>query len=385
MTPTSPRSRLLLAGAVSASALALLAAAAVPSAAAPRPDDGWDVRLLGEHVVAPGQSVDGMPIGELSGLDYDRRRDRWYLIADDTEVAPARFFSADIEVDRSGLRDVEFTDATALLRRDGTPFPSLSSPDDEVADPESIRVAPLTGTLYWSSEGRRLLPEEGEGGEALLTDPWVRQATVDGRYVRQFGLPSVLEMTDRAWGPRTNAVFEGLSFSADGRQVVTSMEGPLHQDGPEAAPGVETATRLTWFDALTGWPVRQAAYPVDPISGNGVVELLAVDRHRYLVLERSYSPETGNSIRLYEVDVPGATDVLRRDSLADGRPYRPVDKRLVVDFADLGLAKVDNIEGMGWGPRLGRGERALVFVSDDNLNPTQITQVVALAVRGGRR
>jgi len=72
--------------------------------------------------------------------------------------------------------------------------------------------------------------------------------------------------------------------------------------------------------------------------------------------------------------------VLGRDSLAD-RPYRPVRKRLLVDFATLGLRHVVNVEGMAWGPRLPTGERTLVFVSDDGLNDDQISQVVALAVR----
>jgi hypothetical protein len=36
---------------------------------------------------------------------------------------------------------------------------------------------------------------------------------------------------------------------------------------------------------------------------------------------------------------------------------------------------------MTWGPRLRSGEHTLVLVSDDNFAATQVTQVIALAVR----
>ena len=52
-------------------------------------------------------------------------------------------------------------------------------------------------------------------------------------------------------------------------------------------------------------------------------------------------------------------------------------KKLLADFAQLGLSRLDNTEGMCWGPRRANGARALVFVSDDNFNPLQVTQFVA--------
>ncbi|WP_280276930.1 esterase-like activity of phytase family protein [Nocardia wallacei] len=95
------------------------------------------------------------------------------------------------------------------------------------------------------------------------------------------------------------------------------------------------------------------------------------------MLERSYVERAGNKIRVYEMDTAGATDVLD----APLGQARPVSKRLLVDLADVGLAEIDNIEGMTWGPQLASGERTLVLVSDDNFSGSQITQVVALAVR----
>ncbi|NYH91546.1 esterase-like activity of phytase family protein [Actinopolymorpha rutila] len=347
-------------------------------------------RLLGVRTVPKGLVVGGLSVGELSGLDRDPRTGEWYLLSDDSEDGPVRMFTARFDVSGAGVGEIRFTGATALERTDGSVFPPFAGDDPEVADPESIRVDPRDGSLYWTSEGKRVVPADGSA--PALIDPWVRQATTAGKYVRQFTGPADLAMSVGEVGPRANATFEGMTLTTDGRRLVTSMEGPLYQDGPLPTVDHGAANRLTWYDKRTGRAFRQLAYPLDPIpvapnpstgsADNGVSELLAVDRHHYLVLERSYASGVGNSIRLYEIDDRGATNVLHRQSLADGG-YRPVRKRLVVDFADFagtGLPHVDNLEAMAWGPRLPSGERTLVFVSDDNFNPTQVTQVVALAV-----
>jgi hypothetical protein len=370
----------------------------VPTGAVSSPDgvgtdrgpDGptWRVRLLGEREIPKDVTVGGLAVGELSGLDYDRRTGKWYIVSDDSEEGPARFFTARIELGRHGMGAVRFTGATEILRTDGSTFPPLGTPDDEVADPESVRFDPRTRTLYWSSEGKREVPTDGTA--PALVDPWVRQMTTQGRHLRQLRQPAMFAMSAAEQGPRRNAVFEGLTLTADGRQLVTTLEGPRYEDGPLPTQARGAVSRLTWYDRWSGRAERQLAYELDPIpaeplppgagADNGVVEILAVDRHRYLVLERSFVTGVGNSIRVYETDVRGATDVLGDDSLADG-DYRPVRKRLVVDFATLGLEHVDNVEGMAFGPRLASGERTLVFVSDDNFNPAQVSQVIALAVR----
>ena len=41
------------------------------------------------------------------------------------------------------------------------------------------------------------------------------------------------------------------------------------------------------------------------------------------------------------------------------------------------LTRLDNTEGMCWGPTVPNGNRTLLFVSDDDFNPLQITQFLA--------
>lgn len=99
-----------------------------------------------------------------------------------------------------------------------------------------------------------------------------------------------------------------------------------------------------------------------------------------LVMERSfavlgsYGGGTGNYVVLYEASAGGATDVLGVDALYDGGSpiaFTPMSKSELFVFENLvglELDKIDNIEGMTFGPDLPDGRKTLVVVSDDNFN-----------------
>lgn len=378
--PIMTRRRIL--GAAVLSAVTLLGAA--PAVGAPA---HGTVRLIGERDLPKDLTVGGTKAGELSGIDYDRRTGSYVLIADDTTEGPARYYTARVGLTRDAVTGVDFTGVRTLLRPDGTEFPQAGDDDRQSVDPESIRVDPRDGTLWWSSEGERSVPTDGSA--PYLVDPFVRRAARDGRYLGQMRLPANLEMSAEQTGPRANLVLEGLTLTPDGRQVAASTEGALYEDGPIATVDHGAVNRITWWNRQTGSPVRQLAYPLDaipakpiPPSGsadNGISELLAAGPNSYLAVERAFITGVGNSIRVYSFDTRGATNVLNRKSLKTGG-YHPVQKHLLVDLGNLGLNHVDNIEGVTWGPRLPTGERTLLFVADDNFNPTQTGQLIAVAV-----
>jgi hypothetical protein len=237
----------------------------------------------------------------------------------------------------------------------------------------------------WSQEGERIVQPDRQ----VLIDPSVQVAKRDGTYVRTLPLPAVERMSAENRGPRQNQVLEGLTFAAGGSLVVSAVEGALLQDGPEATTERGTLSRIT-VQTRNGRLLSQYAYPQEPIfaqpnpagsfATTGVVAILEAGHGRYLVLERSFVTGVGNKVRLFEASVHGATNIAGLDSLAD-QDVRPVRKKLIADMADLDLSTVDNIEGMTWGPKLRSGARTLLLVSDDNFAASQVTQVVALAIR----
>jgi hypothetical protein len=147
-------------------------------------------------------------------------------------------------------------------------------------------------------------------------------------------------------------------------------------------------SRLLRYDVRSGQLQRQYVYdnapvvkppsPAGAFTVSGLVELLPFDRLRLLSMERSFSVGAGNSIKLYDVSLDGATDVGTVDDLQAVPGLRPVRKRLAFDLATLGLT-LDNLEGMTLGPRLRGGKRALVIASDNNFMPGQVSQFLLCA------
>lgn len=378
-----------------ASAVALASLPALVGTPAAAAHDGA-VRLdfLGERELPDAPAFQDTTVGGLSAISYDARTGTYYVISDDrSQTGPARFYTAHVDFADGALKGVALTGTHPWLRPDGTAFPPTSTATSTVApDPEGIAVDPRDGSLAWTSEGERIVPSDGP---ALLGDPWIRRATTTGAYTGQLPLPPQLHMNSQEFGPRKNQTLEGVTFTPDGRRIVTAMEDPLYQDGDDPTSEHGALTRITVHDAHTGQPLAQYAYPLEPLFAtppagstdtNGVSDIVAVGRDRFLVLERASIYSDNNwKARIYLVNLHGATDVLGRDSLADtsAQPVQPVGKTLVTDLSDVpGLARVDNVEGITLGPRLPDGRRTVVLVSDDNFAARQVTQFIAFAAHG---
>jgi 3-phytase len=391
---SGPKTLVLAGLAVAAVALPLVTAGASASPAVPAHAAQPRLQFLGEHELANGLQFDGTTVGGLSAISYDRRSGQYYVISDDrSAIDPARFYTAKLAFSKNSFDGVELTGTRPWLRPDGTPFPKTSVVAGQMPtiapDPEGIAINPKTGSLFWSSEGERIVPTDAP---AALGDPWVREAGTDGTFRRELALPPQLHMNSQAVGPRQNQTLEGLSFTPDGRQLFSAMEDPLYQDGADPTASAGGLTRVNQYDVKSGRPVAQFAYPLspffttipasDPTATNGVSEILALGDGRFLVVERAVVFSTQNwKVRVYLAQARHATNVLDRDTLdAD---VRPMTKRLLVDLSDVpGLDRVDNIEGITLGPKLADGRQSLVLVSDNNFNSLEITQFIAFAASG---
>lgn len=384
-TPTFELTRRRVFGYGAAAALGLAGLTRVrPARASPA---SARLRLIGEARLQHRLQFQGTTVGGLSGVDYDEASGLYYLISDDgSAINPARFYTARLSLETNRLGEPVLTGVTSLRQADGSTYPAALR-GIQVPDPEAIRWRPATQTLLWTSEGHALT------GAA----PALRESRTDGTLVREFALPAMFDF-QLTQGPRINLALEGLALSPDGRHAWIAMEGALRQDGPlptVQAPG--GPCRFTQLDLASGQVVRQIAYipnaipraPVPPAThaDNGVTEILMLDADRMLVLERAYMAGhdtlSGNSLRLYLIDIREGTDTLNLAALQPGA-YQPVAKTLLADFSAFTgagpghrLARLDNTEGMCWGPRLPNGNRSLHFISDDNFNSRQITQWLA--------
>ncbi|HET9624160.1 MAG TPA: esterase-like activity of phytase family protein [Kofleriaceae bacterium] len=193
-----------------------------------------------------------------------------------------------------------------------------------------------------------------------------------------------------------NLGLESLGFR-DGF-VFAANEEALTGDGPLATASAGTVIRIV-RRPLAGGADRAVAYRTEPIfavgakrSENGVSDLLPLGADRVLVIERAWVEDTGNAVRIFEVDLRGAPDVL---GVADARTVAAARKRLVVDIGGLPEDRcppsrsaqqhrtLENYEGIALGPVLPDGRQVMFLLADDNGGKRQSARMLTLALPPG--
>jgi myo-inositol-hexaphosphate 3-phosphohydrolase/phosphodiesterase/alkaline phosphatase D-like protein len=368
-----------------------------------------NIRLQGQTILPTGfipsgaaGTVNGTAtaLGGLSGITYDAAKKQFYAISDDrSQVGPARFYT--LITDAAG---VTFTSVTPIKDANGNFF-ALNS-----LDPEGIAVT-NKGTVFISSEG------EVNPGAGRVTNPFIKEFSLTtGQEVRTLSVPKkflpvvvdtngngVVDAGDtQTSGVRNNLAFESLTITPDQKTLFTATENALFQDGTAATTSSSSRSRILQYNLLSGQPEKEYLYITDaaitpnPVTGatdNGLVDLLAIDnRGTLLALERSFAAGVGNTIKIYEVTLQGATDISVYDSLSSLSATQlaaiaPAQKRLLVNLNSLNLPNsdgnhptgTDNIEGITFGPKLADGRQTIVLVSDNNFGATQFTQILTLS------
>ncbi len=260
-------------------------------------------------------------------------------------------------------------------------------------DPEGIRVGP-NGTFYISDE----------------YGPYVFEFDRQGNLVRRLEVPAKFaianpsadptsELLNNASGRQANRGMEGLAISPDGLTLYGIMQNALLQDGalnPGTTDRVGLNNRILKVDLATG-DTSEYVYRIEASNrGQGVSEILAINDHEFLVVERdnrswlSAEPQAPTRKWIYRIDITGATDVSGVTLPSGALPpaITPVHKTLFIDLLDpdFGLqnndarAIAEKIEGLAWGPDLPDGRHLLYVISDNDLVPTLPTQIFAFAI-----
>ena len=327
------------------------------------------LRFIGQYTLPHNLPFKDTHVGGLSGIDYDKAKDVYYLISDDSRENQARYYQAKIALHSSGIDSVSFFEVVFLHK-------------NKIIDAESIRYNSLHNEIAWSSEGLRIMNSK----DTLLQDPGV-YIIKDSGVSDSLQLPAKLKMQKFEAGPRKNSVLEALTYADNYQSLFICTEEPLYEDGPGASLlDTKSYVRLYKFDADSKINTAQYPYKLDPVahasnppgsfSINGVSEMLHIEFNRFCMVERSFS--TGNprnTIKVFDCDISGATDIRPVFSLQSAVNFTPASKKLLLNMDDLKI-HIDNIEGVTFGPLLPNGNKTLLFLADNNFSPAQRSQLL---------
>lgn len=338
------------------------------------------LKFIGDFTFSTGEMFKNTEIGGLSGLVYDNNSKRLLAISDDrSSKNNARFYEFDLKLD---AKSISVTPAEVVILKDenGKAFAK------NTIDFEGITI--INNDVYVSSEGslREFPPIPPE----LLH--FSRQGQLKERLkIPDHFLPNV-NVKEQSSGVRDNLAFEALSTSPDGKITLMGMESALIQDGEIANFNQGAFSRIIKY--VDQKPVNEYVYPVDKVpaegrtesieADNGLVDIAMIDNNSFFSLERSYLPKANkNVIKIFKVqDFEKAQDVMNMSSIKD-KKIRGLSKVLVLDLESIVSKmnsinqKLDNIEGICFGPELGNGHRSLILVSDNNFSKMQRTLFLA--------
>ncbi|MBW4594630.1 MAG: esterase-like activity of phytase family protein [Brasilonema angustatum HA4187-MV1] len=337
------------------------------------------IDFIGSATFPTGYTFKKTPMGGLSGITYDAKKQLYCTISDDrSEKAAARFYTLRIDLSNQKLTNDKVVPlgVTTLLNESSQTFPTGT------IDSEGITLTNHE-TVYISSEGDNF----------KQITPFLKEFSLSsGKVLRTLPIPNkFLPDKSRQQGIRNNLAFESLTITPNNKSLFTATENALIQDGPEAKPKISSPCRILQYNLLTQQPEKEFLYQTEAVTpifnfspkfASGLSDLLALDNQgHFLSLERTFSG-FGFSIALFQVSLEGADDIHKIDSLlaVDINKIKPIKKELLLDLRKLDVA-LDNIEGLTLGSKLSDGQLSLILVSDNNFNRLERTQILAFKLK----
>lgn len=267
-------------------------------------------------------------------------------------------------------------------------FDATQSPASLRMDAESIRVGKCGDTVYVSEEYGPFLYEFD-----LASGRRIRSLPIPIKFLIDFPAATAEEELEKnLTGRQTNRGLEGLAITPDGHRLVAILQDPLLQDsafGSEHKP-VGVANRLLDLNLETG-DLREYVYLLESPE-NGVSEILAINEHEFLVLERdTRSGAAARFKKIFRIDLGAASNVRAVKSLPingasvlasmEHQDIVPAAKTLFLDLLQAGIHDMpEKMEGLTFGPDLEDGRHLLIISSDNDFSPIEPTRIFVFAV-----
>jgi hypothetical protein len=326
-----------------------------------------------------GQRFQGVEIGGLSGMTYDRQSGKLFIVADVWE-RENRIFEASIRYVDS-LPKIEITNVILLKDRYGQVLGPKSF------DHEAITIGP-NGNFLITNEG---IYDENTG--EFIVRPSVNIFSRKGLLIGALSLPEDLVN----YGHK-NKFLEGISYNKQTGELIASMESSLTIDGGLSTLNQGSKIRFLswqWNQARSKFEIReQRHYPLGrlpiPTSSSkaeivqndygfsfGVSAIAHLPSNDLLVLERGFIRGINKSpVKLYQTDFDSLP-------LASARPIQSNIKNSVLDIEQvvplMKTKRSDNFEIVTVVP-IDSDWTLLILGTDNNFSQYQRTNFTFIAV-----
>jgi hypothetical protein len=336
-------------------------------------------------------------------IAYSGHEHRYYAVPDRGPGAGEtsyieRLYVLDIRLNKGdkGFHLVPRITATHLLKDqaghfltgDASAFDNVNSETSRRRDSEALRVSP-SGTSVFIADEYGPFVEEFD----ISTGKLMRNVAIPNKFHIDFPSKYLREELNRNLvGRQSNRGLESLAITPEGDRLVAMIQDPLIQDcnhDPDRKL-VGNHNRILEINLKSG-NVKEYVYPLEDPK-NGVSEILAVNDHQFLVLERdSKSGSEAKDKKLHLIDLNGATDVHGYKSLSEsglveeeaaGAPHPVyVHKRPFLDILQFGIQGIpEKFEGLTFGPLLEDGRLMLILSTDNDFSKTENTRFFAFAI-----
>ncbi|HEY8272449.1 MAG TPA: esterase-like activity of phytase family protein [Pseudobdellovibrionaceae bacterium] len=333
------------------------------------------LELYAQTSFAPKLTFNKEEVGGLSGIYWDGMK--LTAISDNRgKFGPPRFYEMDLKISAEPKITIAVTKVRHLK----------DTPKDWILDLEALVPLP---------DGDLLVSTEGDNNHKPRAMPHVFVISSAGVYKNDISLPDkyLPEATGlQKKGIENNRGFEGMTINSKDQNLYVMNEYPIIAD--QGDDDLNLWLRLVEFKKGKASFKVNAEFPYVVNKGakngagveafRGVSELLSVNDSQLLVLERGARlTKTGIAYSggLYVVDITGAKDVSAVKNLSEGKA-EPLKKEMLIDFEEvLKNQKVENFEGLTWGPTLADGRKSLLVISDNNFAAKEKTTLLVFAVK----
>jgi len=352
-----------------------------------------------------GTTVNDGRLGMFSDLYYDRSRNEWWGLSDrgpgggtisyETRV---QRFTLSVDAVTGEISNFQVAQ-TIKFNSGGTAFnglaPAIAGTLGTAFDPEGFVINPRNGNLLVSDEYGPSVYEFNRSGALVrsYTTPDNLVPKVAGNANFNAGATTLTS------GREGNRGLEGLAISPDGRYAFAMLQNGTVSDGTINGSNLNRGmyARIVKYETDTGTAVGQYAYRLDgagpsPARGRGISAIVALDDHRFMVLERNNrgvgvpNANIDSTDKLvYTIDISGADDVTGINlNVALPAGKNPVIKAASpllnlaatatlndASLAALGGRSPEKWEGLTVGPQLKDGSFMLLAGTDNDYSVTQ--------------